>query len=171
MSRNVADNSFVTSNHYAPTVAEAIRQTRPFRSLGQEAMIALALTSEVVRWPLQEVLSAEDLTAQQFNVLRILRGAGPEGLPTLDIAGRMIERTPGITRLLDRMEAKKLVERQRSAEDRRQVWCQISKKGLQSLEALEEPTAVLHERMVAGLTKTETKSLIALLNKVRVGLG
>jgi len=153
----------------APTVREAIQQTRPFRSLGQEAVIALALTAEVVRWPFQDLLARHGgLTAQQFNVLRILRGSRPDGLPTLDIADRMIERTPGVSRLLDRMENKDLVARERSAEDRRQVWCKITKKGLKLLAELDAPIDEIDERIFAALTRKETKTLIALLNRVRV---
>lgn len=153
----------------APTVAEAIQQARPFRSAGQEALIALRLTAEVTGWDLQDLLAEHDLTHQQFNVLRILRGAGDPGLATLDIADRMIERTPGVTRLLDRMEAKGLVARQRSAEDRRQVRCTITKMGRAALAKLDRPLEKLHARVVAPLTAAETQTLIALLDKVRTG--
>jgi DNA-binding MarR family transcriptional regulator len=156
----------------APTVRGAIQQTRPFRSIGQEAVIALALTSEAVRWPFQDLLAQEgDLTAQQFNVLRILRGAGADGLPTLEIADRMIERTPGVTRLLDRMERKGLVTRARSADDRRQVWCQITRQGRKILSGLDAPIDALDDRLFDALTKKETKTLIGLLNQLRTSLG
>lgn len=155
----------------APTVSEAIQQTRPFRSLGQEAVIALALTAEVVRWPFQDLLAQHGgLTPQQFNVLRILRGARPNGLPTLDIAERMIERTPGVSRLLDRMADKDLVARERSGEDRRQVWCKITKKGLKLLADLDDPIDEIDDELFAALTQKETKTLIALLNRVRVSV-
>src|ERR687897_938950 len=90
-----------------------IRQTRPFQSRGQEAVLALMRTTDLARRVIGKVLEPYDVTAQQYNVLRILRGAGEAGLPTLDIADRMIEQAPGITRLIDRLEAKGLVRRER----------------------------------------------------------
>jgi len=111
----------------APTVAAAIQQTKPFASKRQEGTIALFLTAEAVRWRFARLLASRgELTVQQYNVLRILRGAGAVGLPTLSIVERMIEHTPGITRLIDRLESKGLVTRSRAAEDRRQVLCRIS---------------------------------------------
>ena len=80
----------------ASRIQQEIKQTRPFRSTAQEAGIALLRTTDLVRRRMSAVLEAEDVTVQQYNVLRILRGAGPEGLPTLEIAERMIERTPGM---------------------------------------------------------------------------
>ena len=88
-----------------------IKQKKPFRSRQQEAGLALLRTADVVRRRIARVIEPHGVTLQQYNVLRILGGAGKEGMPTLEIAGRMIERTPGITRLLDRLEAKRLVRR------------------------------------------------------------
>ncbi|HZJ72423.1 MAG TPA: MarR family transcriptional regulator, partial [Planctomycetota bacterium] len=96
-----------------------IRQTRPFPSVEAEAVVGLMRTADVVKRGLARVVEPRGLTLQQYNVLRILRGAGPEGLPTLEIAGRMIEQAPGVTRLLDRLEAKNLVQRARCPRDRR----------------------------------------------------
>jgi len=152
----------------AETVREAIQQSRPFASLGQEAVIAIALTSEVMRRPFQELFAKSgDITPQQYNVLRILRGAGSEGLCTLAIVDRMVEHTPGITRLLDRLENKGLVARERSSEDRRQVVCRITKDGQKLLAKLDKPVQELDARMVACLSKTEARTLISLLNRVR----
>ncbi|MCA8941701.1 MAG: MarR family transcriptional regulator [Planctomycetes bacterium] len=153
------------------TIQDAIRQTKPFVSPSQEAFVGLMLTTERLRWPLADLLARHgDLTAQQYNVLRILRGAGSNGLPTLEIAARMIERTPGITRMLDRLERKGLVERERAAEDRRQVWCRISKPGLDLLRSLDEPIEELDARLMAPLSESEVVELIRLLDKVRNGL-
>lgn len=150
------------------SVAAAIRQTRPFRSAAQEAVVALLLTAEAVRWPLQDLLGREhDLTLQQYNVLRILRGAEPGGLPTLEIAARMIERTPGVTRLLDRLEAKGLVTRERSASDRRQVFCRITAAGAHALKVLDQPVDALDDGVMAGLDPAEQRTLVRLLDKVR----
>lgn len=151
------------------SIRAAIQQTRPFRSRRQEAVVGLLLAAESVRWPLQDLLSGhEQLTLQQYNVLRILRGAGPDGLPTLEIGARMIERTPGVTRLLDRMEHKGLVVRERSAEDRRQVICRITDSGTAMLKKLDRPIDALDDEVLAVLSDAEVDDLIRLLNKVRL---
>lgn len=151
----------------ASRIQQEIKQTRPFRSTAQEAGIALLRTTDLVRRRMSAVLEAEDVTVQQYNVLRILRGAGPEGLPTLEIAERMIEQAPGITRLLDRLEAKGLVSRERCPTDRRQVTCRIAKPGLALLSALDPIVDALDDSMLGNLTRTELKQLIHLLDRIR----
>lgn len=148
-----------------------IKQSKPFRSLAQEASIGLLRTADVLQRTFGAVTAAEDLTLQQYNVLRILRGAGAEGLPTLEVGERMIEQAPGVTRLLDRLEAKQLVRRERCLHDRRQVFCYITEEGLRSLARLDLPVDEADEAAMAGLTKSETKTLIALLDKVRAEHG
>jgi DNA-binding MarR family transcriptional regulator len=153
----------------AATVREAIGQKKPFASRRQEGVLALLLASERVRWRIAQVLSGKgELTLQQYNVLRILRGAGPEGLPTLSIVERMIEHTPGITRLIDRLVAKKLVERDRSSEDRRQVLCRITPRGLAVLAGLDSDMDELDEKVLGILSAGEVATLVRLLNKVRI---
>ena len=147
-----------------------LSQSRPFRSRQQEAGIALVKTADHVRRHFARVIEPHGITLQQFNVLRILRGAGPAGMPTLEIARRMIERTPGITRLLDRLEAKRLVRRQRCATDRRQVLCWIDPPGLELLDALEEPVERADHTAVRGLAERDLTHLIRLLDAVRKGV-
>ncbi len=101
------------------------------------------------------IVEPHGITLQQFNVLRILRGAGDEGLPTLEVADRMIEQTPGVTRLLDRMEAKELVRRQRCPKDRRQHLCWITAKGLALLEKIDPLTSKAHEESLKGLRQKD----------------
>jgi DNA-binding MarR family transcriptional regulator len=113
------------------------------------------------------VFDQHGITSQQFNVLRILRGAGFEGLPTLDIADRMIEQTPGITRLLDRLEQKKLVRRERPAENRRQVLCYITKHGLDLLGELDVPLRNRVSQALRRLDVAGIEELIHLLELVR----
>jgi len=150
------------------TVQEAIRQQRPLRSASQEALLALMLAAEAVRAPFEARFAEEEgLTLQQYNVLRILRGAGPAGLPTLDIGERMIERTPGVTRLVDRLIEKKLVQRERSAEDRRQVWCSVTARGRQLLARHDDEVNELEEQAFDCLESEELRHLIELANKVR----
>jgi DNA-binding MarR family transcriptional regulator len=152
----------------AETVQAAIGQTKPFRSVGQEAVIALFLAAEVVRRPFTRMLEEHgDITHQQYNVLRILRGAGENGLPTLEIGVRMIEQTPGITRLIDRLEAKGLVTRTRSDADRRQVVCRISARGTKLLKELDPDVNRLDDAVLDTLSRNELETLVRLLNRIR----
>jgi DNA-binding MarR family transcriptional regulator len=114
-----------------------LKQQRPFAAPTQEAAVALMRTADLMRRALSAVVEPLDVTIQQYNVLRILRGAGERGLPTLEIAERMIEQAPGITRLIDRLEAKQLVARERCDTDRRQVFCRITGEGLELLAQLD----------------------------------
>lgn len=113
------------------------------------------------------VFEQHDITNQQYNVLRILRGAGPGGLPTLDIAERMIEQTPGITRLLDKLESKKLVRRERPSDDRRQVLCYITQAGLSLLRKLDAPLTEQARQALRALAPPELDALIRLLTLIR----
>ncbi len=132
--------------------------------------VSLLRTADLIRRAVSVVMDAQGITVQQYNVLRILRGAGGDGLPTLEIAERMIERTPGITRLLDRLEAKELVRRERCATDRRQVTCRISKTGLALLGSLDGPVAEAERVALSGLTPNQLQRLVALLDRTRNGL-
>lgn len=151
-------------------LAKEIRQRRPFRSLGQEAVLGLMRTTDLVRRGIARVLEPFDVTPQQYNVLRILRGAGEEGLPTLEIGDRMVEQAPGITRLLDRLEAKGLVTRKRCPEDRRQVLCWLTPAGRELVERLDEPVDQADATALDMLTDEEKRELIRLLDRVRTSL-
>lgn len=130
------------------------------------AVLGILRAADLVRRRGSALLAPYDLTIQQFNVLRILRGARPEGLCTLTIAERMLEQTPGITRLIDRLEAKQLVVRVRSEDDRRQVWCRITPAGLQLLARLDRRVGDLDREIMAGLGKAEQVRLARLLASV-----
>jgi DNA-binding MarR family transcriptional regulator len=151
------------------SLQERLHQTRPFRSAAQEAVVGLLYAGELVRRALGSVIEEEGLTLQQFNVLRILRGAGDGGVPTLQIRDRMIEKTPGLTGLLDRLEGKKLVHRRRCTEDRRRVWCSISKHGLELLRRLDEAVAAQEERLIETLTLAQQQLLVELQGAVWSG--
>lgn len=146
-----------------------IRQGKPFRSRGQEVVVALLRTADLVRRTVGRALEPHDITIQQYNVLRILRGAGEQGLPTLEIAERMIEQAPGVTRLLDRLELKGLVRRQRCAQDRRQVLCWLTPAGLELVERLDEPVDSADAEAVAMLTPEEQERLLRMLDAIRSG--
>lgn len=152
------------------SVADEIGQRIPFASRGQEAMVALLRSADVVRWSLGRQMAPEDLTLQQYNVLRILRGAGPAGLPTLEIGDRMVERQPGVTRLVDRLVKKGLVERTRGARDRRVVRCSITERGLEVLSCLDGAVEQTDARVVEALGEERLAALIDTLDLLRATL-
>ena len=158
------------SSGTAKRLQREIHQTRPFRSDGHETVIALMLTADLVRRHFSRLLEKSGITGQQYNVLRILRGAGPEGLPTLAIGERMIEQTPGVTRLLDRMEEKGLVSRQRCREDRRQMLCHATASGLNLLRDLDGPVDTAEAAVIEGLSDRQRVQLLRALEQMRSDL-
>jgi DNA-binding MarR family transcriptional regulator len=148
-------------------IQSEIKQKRPFRSRQQEAAIALLRTADVVRRRISRVVETRGITPQQYNVMRIIAGAGSGGIPTLEIASRMIERTPGITRLLDRLEARKLVRRERCPTDRRQVLCWLTASGRDVIRELEGPIDQADHDAVGGVAAGDLERLIGLLDRVR----
>src|SRR5688500_15147865 len=116
------------------TVQTEIKQGRPFRSAAQEATIALLRTASVVGRTISRVLEPSGLSFAQYNALRIIRGSGAGGIPTLAIRERMIEEGTTITRLLDKLEDAGLIRRERSYPDRRQVICAVTDAGRKLLE-------------------------------------
>lgn len=150
------------------SITDEIKQTRPFRTKSQEASVALMRTAHLLRRQAEAVVAVEEITSQQYNVLRILRGAGEKGLPTLEIAERMIEQTPGITRLIDRLETKKLVLRERCKTDRRQVFCKITRGGLALLAKLDAPVTKA-DSILSKLTKRDLAQLVDILDRARNG--
>ncbi len=152
-----------------PTVRDEIRQRRPFRSRGHETAVVLLRTADAVRQAYEPAIAPRGLTLQQYNVLRILRGAGEDGLPTLEIAERMVERAPGITRLLDRLERKGLVRRARCDQDRRRVLCWPTAAALALLAELDAAVDAADSTVVAALGESEQRRLVGLLDRVRLG--
>jgi DNA-binding MarR family transcriptional regulator len=138
-----------------------------FRSREQQATLGLLRTSDALKRSLVQVVEPYGITPQQYNVLRILRGAGADGLPTLTIGERMIEQTPGVTRLVDRLELKGLVARTPCPTDRRRVYCRITPVGLQLLSELDEPVNRWDTQSVSVLAPSELDILITLLDRVR----
>jgi DNA-binding MarR family transcriptional regulator len=147
-----------------------LRQTRPFESPAQEALLGLFRTADAATRAVSATVEAHGITRQQYNVLRILRGALPDPLPTLEIGSRMIEQTPGITRLLDRLEAKELVSRTRCRTDRRQVHCRITPAGLTLLDTLDDPVREVRNAVMRPLGIAGQKQLVVLLDRLRRGL-
>ena len=151
-------------------LADDIKQSKGFRNLAEESTLSIVRTFTLIRRAVANVVEPAGITPAQYNVLRILRGAGVGGLPTLVVRDRLVDEAPGITRLIDRLETAGLVRRERSSPDRRQVYCFITAKGLALLKKLDAVIAVGDESGGAGLTEREQKQLIALLEKVRGAL-
>ena len=125
------------SRRRSSAVLSEIRQTKPFRSPAQEATIALLRTASIVNRALARVVEPYGLSLAQYNALRIIRGAGTGGIPTLSIRERMIEEGTTITRLLDKLEEAALIRRERSVPDRRQVLCFVADGGRKLLDTLD----------------------------------
>jgi DNA-binding MarR family transcriptional regulator len=151
----------------ARKLADEIRMTKPFRLPELEAYLNLARTYDQLHGEFNEVFREHGLTQQQYNVLRILRGAGEEGLPSLEVAHRMVTRVPDITRLVDRMERSGLVVRQRCDRDRRVVRIRLTDRGRELADRLEEPTDDFHRRQLGHLSPDELETLNRLLEKIR----
>ncbi len=148
-------------------VQDEIKQRRPFHSQAAEVAVSILRTAALVSRHFAQVVATERITIQQYNVLRILRGAGGEGLPTLAIRDRMVHEAPGITRLLDKLEESGLVQRERASPDRRQVFCRITDQGLALLNRLEGPMQDADEVIVGMLDADDQRELIRLLDAVR----
>jgi len=146
---------------------DEIKQTRPFGSLEEEVLLGLARTADVLQRGIGEVLKASALTPSQYNVLRILRGAGSPGLSCSEVASRMITRDPDATRMLDRLEARHLVSRARDATDRRIVTTRITEEGLSLLASLDEPVEEHQRRMLGPIGAEKLQALASLLDEVR----
>jgi DNA-binding MarR family transcriptional regulator len=149
------------------SLRDEIKQGRAFGSVEQEALLNIQRTAAVLGYAFSEQLKPYGLTPKQYNVLRILRGAGEGGMCRHEIRGRLIAQVPDVTRLLDRLEAASLIERERSGEDRREVKTMITGKGLEMLEELDEPVAAIHRRQFAHMSGEELRTLVQLLETAR----
>jgi DNA-binding MarR family transcriptional regulator len=149
------------------SLRDELRQQQPFGSLRQEAFLNVARTEAVLRDGIERVLAPHVLSLTQYNVLRMLRGAGPNGLCRNEIRDRLISRMPDVSRLLDRMEAAGLVSRVRSMEDRRLVNTTLTKKGRAVVDELDDAVAQEHERQLGHLTEAQLRRLSDLLSLAR----
>ena len=147
-----------------------LHQRKPFRSRGQEATIALLRTASVVSRAVARVVEPSGLSLAQYNALRIIRGAGAGGIPTLAVRERMIEEGTTITRLLDKLEVAGHVVRERSTPDRRQVLCHITPKGESLITALDAPMDAANQRAGSHLDDEERQQLVELLGAVRASI-
>jgi len=133
--------------------------------------LELLKSHEALQSEFSALFKQHGLTLAQFNVLRVLRGAGAQGLACQAIGDRLINRLPDVTRLLDRMEAAKLVSRERSAGDRRVVMVKLTAEGRRRVDALDDPVLALHERQVEHLGVREVEELASALARLRARPG
>ena len=155
-----------------PTALQVeLKQTRAFRSPAEESIVAVLRTAALMKRAWNRRIEKHGLSLAQYNVLRILRGAGEEGLPTLAVRDRLIEEAPGITRLIDKLERAHLVARERNGKDRRTVRCIITPAGLRLLDVLEPATRGAHALIEEGLPAVaDQRRLLELLAAVRAAL-
>ena len=144
-----------------------LRQTRPFASLEQEAMLSIARTAALLEHGTAEALKPHGLTPTQYNALRILRGAPPDGYCRNEVRDRLIARVPDATRLLDRLVDMGLVVRLREGEDRRFVRTRITRAGLELLARLDAVLQELHRRQLGHLGERKLRQLVDLLAESR----
>jgi len=144
-----------------------LRSARPFELIEEEAHLSISRTAALMEHAFGQVLKPYGLTATQYNVLRILRGAGPAGLCRNEVGARLLRPVPDVTRLLDRMTELHLIGRQRSDEDRRLVRTHITPKGMTLLASLDEPIREIHRRKLAHISPERLRLLVDLLAEVR----
>jgi DNA-binding MarR family transcriptional regulator len=144
-----------------------LKQARPFDLLEEETHLSIVRTAALLEHAMIQVLKPFGLTPTQYNVLRILRGAGPNGLCRNEIGVRLLRRVPDVTRLLDRMAELDLIGRERSDEDRRLVRTQITPHGLQLLARLDGPVREFHRTRLDGVSRQKLRQLVDTLAELR----
>lgn len=144
-----------------------LKQTKPFESLEDEVFINIIRTAEVFNRKLAEFLKTFELTSSQFNVLRILRGAEPDGLICREIGERMIAFDPDVTKLLDRLEARDLIVRERQQKDRRVITVRISKEGIKLLKEIDQPILDFVSNLLGHLDEKKLRALNELTEEAR----
>jgi DNA-binding MarR family transcriptional regulator len=151
------------------SLQDELKQRKPFQNLEEEAFLNIARTYAVLEHALLQALKPFDITPTQYNVLRILRGAGPDGLCRNEVGERLVRRVPDVTRLLDRMEEMDLVGRARGGEDRRYVTARITRQGMAMLERLDEEIYRTHRKQLGHIDRKWLRTLIDVLTEIRSG--
>jgi len=149
------------------SLAEALKQTRPFADITQEAYLSILRTASEISHLADRMLKEHGVTQAQYNVLRILRGAGCKGLCRNEIARRLVTAMPDVSRLLDRMEEAGWISRERGQHDRRQVSTFITAEGLALLKELDEPVKNMHRAQFKGMKQEQLQQLLEILTEVR----
>jgi DNA-binding MarR family transcriptional regulator len=148
-------------------VSQRLKNSCASVPLEDRIFVALLQAADALGREADQLIRSRGLTAAQYNVLRILRGAEPDGLACRGIGDRMISRDPDITRLLDRMEKRSLISRERQTEDRRVIKTRITKAGLDLLKALDQPVGELQQRQFHHIPAARLKTLLELLEQVQ----
>ena len=151
----------------AKGIQAEIQQTKPFSTLEDEALVSLQRTADRLQGRLGDMLKPHALSPTQYNALRILRGAGEEGRSCSEIAERMINRDPDITRLVDRLERRGLVRRCRDGKDRRVITTRITPVGLELLRSLDRPIEEFNRKLLGHMGEEQLRTLIKLLEAAR----
>jgi DNA-binding MarR family transcriptional regulator len=154
-------------NNYIREMSSPSNPSCPTTHLEDYLFVALLKIADSLSQEAEQLIKTAGLTGAQYNVLRILRGAEPDGLLCRGIGERMISRDPDITRLLDRMESHKLITRERQKEDRRVIKTRVTAEGLKLLKKLDRPVHELHRKQFGHLTPARLKQLAELLAEVK----
>jgi len=152
-------------------IYDELKQSKRFADPRQEAAIALLRTADILRSRIEAALLPHQVSPEQYNVLRILRGAPDHRLPTLEIASRMITRAPNITRLIDKLVQKQFVSRCDHDRDRRVVVVKLTAKGLDLVNGISTSINEIDAQGLAALSKAQVETLIEILDAVRLGRG
>ncbi|HLH33598.1 MAG TPA: MarR family transcriptional regulator [Alloacidobacterium sp.] len=151
----------------ASKLQEEIKQTRPFGSIEEEALLNIRRTSDRLQYHGQQLFKPHGITPTQYNVLRILRGAGDGGLRCSDIGERLVSSDPDITRLLGRLQIQKLIKRKRNPKDRRVIYATITAQGLNLLKELDPIVSESTRQVFRHMDKEKLQTLISLLEEAR----
>lgn len=155
----------------AKGIQAELQQSQPFRTLEDEAMVSLQRTADQLQRRLSDMLKPRGLSPTQYNALRILRGAGDGGRACSEIAERMINRDPDITRLVDRLERRGWVARSREGRDRRVIITRITAAGLDLLRGLDRPIEEFNRKLLGHLGEQSLRNLLTLLEEAREQAG
>jgi DNA-binding MarR family transcriptional regulator len=148
------------------SLRQQLKKKGPFDSLEQEAMLSILRTSDLLENRLARLLRQYDLTPSQYNAMRIMRGEG-EPMPCLEVAGRMIQVAPAITRVVDQLVGRGLVDKQQSSEDGRVFLVELTASGTRLLTKLDEPIQSLHQALLGHVSKSDLKTLNGILETAR----
>ena len=154
----------------AGKLQQEIEQKKPMNLLEEEVALNIARTADLLMQGFGDLLKPYGISPTQYNVLRILRGAGAEGVSCKDVGRRMVTRDPDITRMMDRLETRGLLTRDRAKEDRRVVTHRLTQTGLELVNSLDGPVETAHRKALGHLPRTSLRQLIGLLEEVRAGL-
>lgn len=151
------------------SLQDELKKRNPFESAKHEAMLSILRTSDLLENRVARVLREHQVTPSQYNVLRILRGEG-RPMQTIEIAKRMIQVAPAITRVIEQLQKVGLIKREQSPDDGRVFLIQLTAKAEKLLHAMDHPVNEIHETLMVGLNDAELQQLIALLNRLRAGI-